>query len=307
MTELGRIESFPISKQFKKEEDFSKYLSQNLDILSKKLGITLSEIEGETEVPVGKYRCDITGGIAAIENQFGATDHNHLGKLLVYFANQDVKVGVWVCEEVRPEHVKSIQWLNERSENDESFFLLKAKIIRIADSKPAVDFDVIAGPEFKEVGRERRRIKGEESKWTPMLEEIGKKFRELKPEVVLGRARATYLPIPTGFSHIHYEWNICGRKQKNLDVALHFETTDKNINEDWIRKLLPCKGELEERLGEKVHFGSWSHVGGSHRWSKISVSRRVGYEIDDKTKTWAAGTMAKMYEVLTPEIEKRAI
>jgi len=307
LTELGRIESDPISKLFKKEEEFSKYLSQNLAILNKKLGIALSEAEGETEAPVGRYRCDITGGTAAVENQFGATDHNHLGKLLVYFANQDVKVGIWICAEVRPEHVKSIQWLNERSEGDESFFLLKAKIIRIEDSKPAVDFDVIAGPEFREIGRERRRIKGEESTWTPMLEEIGERFRKLKPEVILSRARATYLPIPTGFSHIHYEWNIYGRKQKNLDVALHFENTDKNTNDEWIKQLLPCKEDLEKRLDEKVHFGSWSHIGGSHRWSKISVSKKVGYEIDDKTKTWAAEIMAKMYEILTPEIEKRAI
>ena len=255
---------------------------------------------------MGRYRCDITGGIAAIENQFGATDHNHLGKLLVYFANQDVKVGIWICEETRPEHIKAIQWLNERSEGDEQFFLLNAKGIRIEDSKHAVDFDLIAGHEFQRIGRDRRKSKGEESKWTPMLEEIGKIFRELKPEVVYGRSRATYLPIPIGLSHIHFEWNIYGRKQKNLDVALHFENEEKDINEDWIRKLLPCKKELEKRLGEKVHFGSWSHVGRAHRWNKISVSRKVGHEIDDKTRRWAAKTMETMYEILTPEIEKRA-
>jgi len=158
---------------------------------------------------------------------------------------------------------------------------------------PAVGFDVIASP-------------GHETKWTPILVDIGNRFRKLKPEVAYSQARATYLPIPTGVSHIHYEWNIYGRKQKVLDVALHFETGDKATNEKWVTRLLPCKEELEKRLGEKVHFGSWSRVEGSHRWNKISVSRKIDHEIDDRTKTWAAETMAVMYEVLTPRIKSNA-
>ena len=306
MTALGKIEVFSIRNQFKSEAQFSKYLSNNLDILSRKLGLDLSEIEGETEVPVGRYRCDITGGFVAVENQFGVTDHDHLGKMLVYFANQDVKVGVWICETAGPQHIKSIQWLNERSEENESFYLLEAKVIKIGDSLPAVDFDLIVGPEFRDIGKERRRAKGVESKWTPALKEIGEMFRELKPDVPLSRPRATHLKILTGLGGIHYEWHIFGkRKAKNLEVALHFETDDKGTNKRCVEILLPFKEDLEKLLGEEVYFGSWSKRAAyaEHRWSKVSVQRKLGKEVTVKMKKWAAEAMVKMYEFLTPKID----
>lgn len=302
MIELGKIEEKPIGDVFKDKQEFSKYLSDNLDILSRKIGIDLSEIEGETEVPVGRYRCDITGGIVAVENQLGASDHDHLGKLLVYFSNQEVKIGVWICGKANPEHVKAVQWLNERSEEEESFYLLEVKIITIGDSKPAIDFDLKAGPEYKEIGRERRKFTGRESKWVPILREIGERFLELRPGVRLGRPASNHLKIPSDYRDIHYEWLIFGGDIKELDVALHFERKDED-NRKLVEELSTHKEELEKILGEKVHFGSWSYDRDT-KWAKISVRRKFGTEMDDKTKKWASETMLKMYESLTPKLEK---
>jgi len=284
MSNLGKIKEFSLREIFPTEPGFNNYLSNNLDILNKKLGIDLSEIEGKTEVPVGRYRCDITSGIVAIETQFGDSDHNHLGKLLLYFSNQDVKVGIWICENARAEHVKAVQWLNERSEEDELFYLLEAKMIRIGDSLPAVDFDLIVGPDFKEIGELRRKSKGESS-WSADLEEIRDNFLLLKPEIRLGRPGRYYLSIPTGYSGIHFEWLVFGRgKRKKLDVALHIEINDVEMKEKIIEGLLPYKEELERAIGEEVHFGSWSY-NREHQWRKIAV-------------------MAKMYDILYPNLQK---
>jgi hypothetical protein len=311
---IGKIVITSIKNEFDDETKFSKYLSGNLDILGEKLKIhDLTEIEGETEVPTGpsQYRCDIVGhfedGTIAVENQFGDSDHDHLGKLLVYLANQEAKIAVWICEKARPEHVKSIQWLNERSE-DESFYLLEAKVVRIGDSLPAVDFDVIVGPEgFRDIGKERRRVKGIESEWTPALEEIRRKFLELKPQMHVNRPKATFMTIPTDFVQIHFEWHIYGRKVQNLEIALHFERDDKENNKKWVQRLLPFKEELEKLLGEQIHFGSWSkREGAEHRWTKISVKREFQKEISDELKNWAVESMAKMCDFLTPKLESVA-
>jgi len=303
MSNLGKIEEFSIRKKFSTEASFNKYLSNNLDILNKKLRIDLSEIEGETEVPVGRYRCDITGGMVAIETQFGDSDHNHLGKLLLYFSNQDVKIGIWICENARAEHIKAVQWLNERSEEDEEFYLLEVKMIRIGDSLPAVDFDLIVGPNFKEIGKLRRKSKGE-SLWRTDLKEIGEKFLVLKPGTRLSRPGRYHIQIPTAYRGIHFEWLVFGRgKTKKLDVTLHIETRDVEMNKKIIEDLLPYKEELERAIGEEVHFGSWSYDRET-RWSKIAVMREFGENMDEAVKNWAAETMVKMYDILYPNLSK---
>jgi len=45
------------------------------------------------------------GDYVIIENQFGKSDHDHLGKLLTYLANLEAKTAVWICEDPQPEHV----------------------------------------------------------------------------------------------------------------------------------------------------------------------------------------------------------
>jgi len=41
-----------------------------------------------------------------IENQFGKSDHDHLGKVLTYSSVLDANVSIWICEDPRPEHEK---------------------------------------------------------------------------------------------------------------------------------------------------------------------------------------------------------
>lgn len=71
--------------------DFTPWLAQpeNLDKLSDKIGIPFGP--ATVEVPVGAYRADIfttenstDGRNVIIENQYGQTNHDHLGKIITY-------------------------------------------------------------------------------------------------------------------------------------------------------------------------------------------------------------------------------
>ena len=67
------------------------------------------ELEGR-EADVGHFALDFlahdlnTDRMVVIENQFGTTDHDHLGKLLTYAAGFDAGAVIWVCEHFREEH-----------------------------------------------------------------------------------------------------------------------------------------------------------------------------------------------------------
>ena len=64
-------------------------LQENIELLGDVIGIELTD--AETEVPIGTHR-DIlaieprTERKIAIKNQFGTTDHTHLGQPITYMA-----------------------------------------------------------------------------------------------------------------------------------------------------------------------------------------------------------------------------
>ena len=137
-------------REVRKDEaaDFTPWLQNNLDMLGEELGMKLSAVERNTEV--GAFEADIVaedaeGSSVVIENQFGRSDHDHLGKLLTYATNLEARTAIWVCEEPRPEHAKAVTWLNQ-SVSGSSFYLAKLDVFRIGESPPAPHFTLIAGP-----------------------------------------------------------------------------------------------------------------------------------------------------------------
>ena len=103
------------------------------------------------EVPVGPYFADIlakdaSGEYVVIENQFGKTNHDHLGKLLTYGATFGVSAVVWIAEQFTEEHRKTVEWLNERTIDSLSLYAVQLEVLQVDDSAPAIRFNVISQP-----------------------------------------------------------------------------------------------------------------------------------------------------------------
>jgi hypothetical protein len=133
--------------------DFTKWLAddENISILGDELGFTLIEVE--TEKKVGKFWLDIfaiddeSKTNVAIENQLEDTNHDHLGKIITYASGVEAKKIIWIVKNVRDEHSAAINWLNENTNSDISFFLVKIKLFQIDNSAPAPKFEVICKPD----------------------------------------------------------------------------------------------------------------------------------------------------------------
>ncbi|HEY4356664.1 MAG TPA: DUF4268 domain-containing protein [Acidobacteriaceae bacterium] len=137
--------------------DFTPWLAQaeNMASLGSEIGIELETIQ--TEFGVGSFSLDIlarradTQETVVIENQFGSTDHTHLGQLITYAAGASAdgsgaRTVVWIAEKFKEEHRAAVDWLNRTTEPGVRFFAVELQLWRIGDSPYAPKFSVVSKP-----------------------------------------------------------------------------------------------------------------------------------------------------------------
>ena len=126
--------------------DFTPWLQAHIGELDNVLGLGLTN--PQREVGAGDFSIDLVAetnfGDVVIENQFGRSDHRHLGQLVTYLSQRDVERAIWIAEEARSEHVKAVETLNERGIGQ--IWMVTVRAITIGDSAPAPLFAVVAEP-----------------------------------------------------------------------------------------------------------------------------------------------------------------
>jgi hypothetical protein len=151
MERFGRLERLPARTGWKGGEaaDFTPWLAENLDVLGTEIGLALELRDREHRV--GRYYLDLLledaqGRIVVVENQFGGTDHDHLGKTLTYCAGTGAEVVIWIAESFTDEHLAALGWLNDNTLPNVGFFGIEVGLLRIGESPLAPSFRVVAKP-----------------------------------------------------------------------------------------------------------------------------------------------------------------
>lgn len=151
--QLGKIDRIPVRDVWRHEAlDFTKWLAQeeNLTQLGAACSIDLELVDMESAV--GSFAVDIfakesgSDRRVVIENQLEETNHDHLGKIITYAAGKNAEVVIWVVARARDEHRKAIEWLNEHTDDECSFFLVEIEVWRIGNSQMAPRFNVVESP-----------------------------------------------------------------------------------------------------------------------------------------------------------------
>jgi len=155
-----------IRKAWAREDyDFTPWLAteEGIEILSDEIGIQLKIIG--TEEAVGKYSADIlaeeigSGEKVIIENKYGETDHDHIGKLLTYAAGFEAKTLILIAEKFTSEHRAALDFLNNNSEI--RIFGVEIKVKKINDNDYIPEFDMVSSPnDWIETMKENEREKG---------------------------------------------------------------------------------------------------------------------------------------------------
>nr|MBC8452377.1 DUF4268 domain-containing protein [Spirochaetota bacterium] len=153
MTDFGQLKNVEIRKIWPSEPgDFTPWMAENISQISKLLGKDLKIVK--TEYPVGSFSADIvandlsTTRKVVIENQFGISDHKHLGQVLLYCAGINASCMVWIAEEFKDEHRQAFEWLNANTININGieFYAIEVAVIQIDNSKPVPIFKVVESP-----------------------------------------------------------------------------------------------------------------------------------------------------------------
>jgi hypothetical protein len=130
--------------------DFTPWLRDDPSHLEAVLGIGI-EITG-SEHTVGGFKLDLIGrdlthdAVLIIENQLESTDHSHLGQLMTYAAGTGAATVVWLASDFKEEHRQALDWLNALTDEETRFFGVRVEVVRIGDSLPAPNFEVVAMP-----------------------------------------------------------------------------------------------------------------------------------------------------------------
>lgn len=150
---LSKLKKVDLREEWQHEAaDFTNWLAhdENLQLLSEEIGIDISLIQ--TEASVGKFAVDIlaeeenTGRKIVIENQLETTNHDHLGKIITYAAGFDAEIVIWIVKDVRDEHMKAVDWLNEHTDDKINIFAIRMELWQIGDSPYAPKFHVVSKP-----------------------------------------------------------------------------------------------------------------------------------------------------------------
>ena len=138
------------------EPRFSDWLvtDEGLALIADEIGVHIENPRRESRP--GDFPCDVVGNlqgeeshIVVIENQFGRTDHDHLGKLLTYAAMHSAMTGIWIAERASDDHRQVVEWLNNNTPPSVSLYLLELGAIRIGDSPVAPELRVVSRPNDK--------------------------------------------------------------------------------------------------------------------------------------------------------------
>lgn len=308
---IGKIQRVALREVWKHEAlDFTQWLQDNIDVLNEVLDFNLSSPEREQSA--GSFNVDLvaeddSGNPVIIENQLEKSDHNHLGKIITYLVAIGAKTAIWIVADPRPEHVSSINWLNESSSAD--FYLLKIDAIKIGESPPAPLITVIVGPseESKEVGRTKQEMAERyyirERFWTELLE-LSKQKTKLHSNISPSKRSA----IGTGAGIYGLGFNYLIRKN-NADVELYIDRGKdcEEANKDIFNQLFEHKNVIEEKFGEPL---DWQKLEGK-RACRIKKQITIGgYSDEDKwskIQDQMIDYMVKLEQSLRPFIKKLKI
>lgn len=256
---LSKLKALPITDVWPTEAyHFTPWLLDNGESLSELLGIDI-ELEAR-EYKVGRFSLDLfgrevsTGNPVIIENQFGPTDHGHLGQLLTYVGGTKPATIVWTAEVFREEHRAALDWLNEHTDPDVRFFGVKIGAVTIEGAAPgliAPSLELVVKPnDWEKQVRAASAVSAGTSATNALYREFWTRFKAHTTGKGWSNAEppaANYWYMPSGKSGV--VWGV-SFAQFGCRSELYFEDPDPTVNSNRWKQLQQQESAIRAVFGD---------------------------------------------------------
>lgn len=199
------------------------------------------------------------------------TDHTHLGQIITYLTNLEAKTAIWISSNPVEEHKKAIEWLNETTSDDISFYLIQLEAIKIGNEQVAAPlFTVIKGPskEIKQIGAEKKEYAKRhvirKEFWAQFISERNKQ-NSLCANV--SPSTDNWIPVALGMAGVNINLVV---SKKYARVEIFINRGEKDENKKIFDFFFSLKGIIEKDFGDKLI------------WEKMedNVTSKIKYQLD---------------------------
>ena len=312
MKALGKLEHVSPRVVWEDEaRDFTPWLAENLKVLGQSLGLDL-ELTSR-EAGVGSFSVDLLAKdlksqrAVVVENQFGATDHDHLGKVLTYASGFDASAVVWLAEEFREEHRQALDWLNQRTDSETSFFGVLIEVLEIDGSKPALSLRPIVYPNPWQKDQRRaadRPMSPKAAKYQEFFQALIDELRERHHFTAARIAQPqNWYSFSSGVSGFQYSFSFA--LGNRLRTELFISPGDGEENEAALTWLRVHSEALEAAVGVPL---TWEPLEGKQA-CRVAVYKPGSIEDTEQLEEhhrWAIDTLLKLKRAFGPLLKSYA-
>ncbi|WP_431156753.1 DUF4268 domain-containing protein [Winogradskyella poriferorum] len=304
---LGKLNKVNLREYWAHEAlDFTQWLAQeeNIQLLSDEIGISLINVRPEEAI--GRYNVDLVATDedserkVIIENQLEYTDHKHLGQIITYASGYNASIIIWIVKEVREEHQKAMEWLNNNTSADLSFFLIRMELWQIGDSPFAPKFHIIVEPNDWAKALQESATTTKELTDTKLSQlDFWKQFKDYakanNTSLRIGRkARAQHwYNISFGTSEAHISLTVSTRDNA-IASSIYISKSPKLFE-----KFLINKEAIQEGLGFSLE---WNELEGKLA-SRITIGRNADLSNVDEWEAYFSWLLEKA-EKMAKEFSK---
>ena len=283
--------------------DFTPWLADNIAQLGEAIGIELEVTEQEADV--GGFSLDILAkdlgrnANVIIENQLATTDHDHLGKLLTYASGYDAGIIIWLSTEMREEHRQALDWLNQRTDSNTDFFGVVVEVIRIGESRPALQFKVVVSPnEWQKSKKKQSNIATSEKseKYRAYFQELIDDLREIHHFTSAKKGQPQNWYTFTSGNNI-FQYGHSFAQGNRVRTEVYIDSGDLDENKAFFDKLLADKEAIEEEFGQPLEWEGLEGKRACRIATYIIGSIEDSSEDLQKFKEWGISNLLKLRNV----------
>jgi Domain of unknown function (DUF4268) len=288
--------------------DLTPWLLENLDVVGDALGLDITPVQREARIgdlALNMVGQDQSGRPVIIENRLEPSDHGHLGQLLVYTSALEAAVVVWVAPRFHEEHLRALDWLNQRTDSSIDFFAIELSLVRIGASAPAPVFDLALQP------RNWHRASHREGRTLASAQLHHRFFERMFDSIV--RRRPGYKVPRFGydnwvgfFSGPFGFYDVSFTDSGGVRAGILLDTQDRARTKELFDDLISERMAIETAIGKML---IWERLD-EHRACRIYAYRDVGDLTDerdfDAAVEWAAEMITTTMDVLDTRLRSSA-